>query len=90
MTDTTTGLGTRATNGTAAEGTAAEGTAATDRSGKERTGILAGSITAAGRVLPRGPVPVTLATGALAVGGVIDWPVAAALGLGYLALRRWR
>lgn len=42
------------------------------------------------RVAPDSPVPVALAAGALAVGGVIDWPVAGAIGLGYLALRRWR
>ena len=42
------------------------------------------------QLLPASPVPVALGTGALAVAGVIDWPVAAAVGLGYLALRRWR
>ncbi len=29
-------------------------------------------------------------TGALLVGGVVDLPLAAAIGLGYLALRNWR
>lgn len=42
------------------------------------------------RVAPDSPVPVALAAGALAVGGIIEWPVAGAIGLGYLALRRWR
>ena len=44
----------------------------------------------AAKAVPAGPVPVALAAGALAVVGVIEWPLAAALGLGYLALRRWR
>ncbi len=42
------------------------------------------------RAVPAGPIPVALGTGALAVAGVIEWPIAAAVGLGYLALRRWR
>ncbi len=45
---------------------------------------------AAAAVVPAGPVPVALGAGALAVAGVIEWPIAAAIGLGYLALRRWR
>lgn len=45
--------------------------------------------TAARQLLPENPVPVALGAGALAVAGVIEWPVAAAVGLGYLALRRW-
>ncbi len=44
----------------------------------------------AAAVVPAGPVPVALGAGALAVAGVIEWPIAAAIGLGYLALRRWR
>lgn len=45
--------------------------------------------TAARQLLPDTPVPVALGAGALAVAGVIEWPVAAAIGLGYLAIRRW-
>jgi hypothetical protein len=41
------------------------------------------------RVLPDSPTPVLLGTGALALVGLIEWPVAAAIGLGYFALRRW-
>lgn len=39
--------------------------------------------------LPDSPVPVVLGAGALALGGVIDWPAVGAVVLGYLALRRW-
>lgn len=46
-------------------------------------------VTVARQLLPDNPVPVALGAGALAVAGVIEWPVAAAVGLGYLALRRW-
>jgi hypothetical protein len=45
--------------------------------------------TLARQLLPDNPVPVVLGAGALAAAGVIEWPVAAAVGLGYLALRRW-
>ncbi|PVZ06353.1 hypothetical protein [Actinomycetospora cinnamomea] len=38
--------------------------------------------------LPR-PVPVYLGIGALAVTGVVSWPVAVAAGCGYAALRHW-
>ena len=59
-----------------------------------RTDQLAGVLTApvalAQRLLPASPTPVALATGALALAGLVEWPVAAALGLGYLALRGWR
>jgi hypothetical protein len=41
------------------------------------------------RVLPDSPVPVALGAGALALVGLIEWPVAAAIGLGYVAVRRW-
>ncbi len=41
------------------------------------------------RVLPTGPIPVVLGAGALAVAGLVEWPIVAAIGLGYLALRRW-
>jgi hypothetical protein len=46
--------------------------------------------TVARQLLPDNPVPVALGAGALAVAGIIEWPVAAAIGLGYAALRRWR
>jgi len=46
--------------------------------------VLAGAV-------PPGPIPVAPGTGALAaVAGVIEWPIAAAAGLGYLVVRRWR
>ena len=40
-------------------------------------------------LLPRRPVPVALGASALALGGVLDWPAAAAIGLGWLAVRGW-
>lgn len=46
-------------------------------------------IDVARRVLPERELPIYLTVGALAVAGVVDWPVAAAAGLGYAALRRW-
>ncbi|HEY9391166.1 MAG TPA: hypothetical protein VIR27_15545 [Mycobacteriales bacterium] len=46
-------------------------------------------LTVARRILPDRELPVYLGMGALAVAGVIDWPVAAAAGLGYAAFRRW-
>ena len=60
---------------------------------RSTTDQLADALTAplavAQRVLPDSPVPVALGAGALALVGVIEWPVAAAIGLGYVALRRW-
>jgi hypothetical protein len=55
----------------------------------EAATALALPFTLTRQLLPDNPVPVALGVGALAVAGVIEWPVAAALGLGYLALRRW-
>ncbi len=52
--------------------------------------ILAAPLTVAQRLLPTSPLPLALGTGALLVGGVVDLPLAAAIGLGYLALRNWR
>jgi hypothetical protein len=52
--------------------------------------VLRAPLDAVRGVLPDSPVPVALGVGALAIGGVIEWPVAGALGLGYMALRRWR
>ena len=53
------------------------------------THVLSVPIAAASRLIPSSPTPVALGAGALAVAGVIEWPVAAAIGLGYLAVRRW-
>lgn len=41
-------------------------------------------------LVPDSAVPVALGVGALAVAGAIEWPAAAAMALGYLALRGWR
>ncbi|MGE5288946.1 MAG: hypothetical protein ACM3ML_17455 [Micromonosporaceae bacterium] len=47
-------------------------------------------IVAARRVLTaKGGLPLYLGLGVLAVADVIDWPVAAAAGVGYAVLRRW-
>ncbi len=51
---------------------------------------LTAPVALAQRVLPNSPVPVALGAGALLLAGVVEWPVAGALGLGYLALRSWR
>ncbi len=53
-------------------------------------GVLTTPVTLAQRLLPASPTPVALATSALALAGLVEWPVAAALGLGYLALRGGR
>lgn len=50
---------------------------------------LALPFTLARQLLPDNPAPVALSAAALAAAGLIEWPVAAAVGLGYLALRRW-
>lgn len=52
--------------------------------------VLNAPVVVARRLLPTSPVPVALGTGALLLAGVVDLPVAGALGLGYLALRSWR
>lgn len=52
--------------------------------------VLSAPFALAQRVLPTSPVPVALGTGALLLAGVVEWPVAGAVGLGYLALRSWR
>ncbi len=51
--------------------------------------LLTAPLAVAGRVIPNSPVPVVLGAAALALAGAIDWPVAGAIGIGYLALRRW-
>ena len=69
--------------------TSIDGQAGTANPSRSRTDQLAGVLTApvtlAQRLLPASPTPV-----ALALAGLVEWPVAAALGLGYLALRGWR
>jgi hypothetical protein len=61
-----------------------------DRSTTEQMAdALTTPLAVAQRVLPDNPVPVALGAGALALAGLIEWPVAAAIGLGYVALRRW-
>ncbi|EMF01711.1 hypothetical protein J7W19_29970 [Streptomyces mobaraensis NBRC 13819 = DSM 40847] len=46
-------------------------------------------ITAAQRILPaKGGLPLYLGVGALGVAGVLDWPVAAGIGIGYAVLRK--
>lgn len=39
--------------------------------------------------LPASPVPIYLGLGALAVTGLVSWPVAVAAGCGYAAFRHW-
>jgi|NGEPerStandDraft_6_1074524.scaffolds.fasta_scaffold10329_3 biotin transporter BioY len=52
--------------------------------------VLTAPLALAQRMLPASPVPVALGAGALALAGAVDWPLAGAIGLGYLALRGWR
>jgi hypothetical protein len=66
-------------------GTSAGGRSTTD----QIASVLAAPVTVAQRVLPDSPVPVALGLAALAVVGVVDLPVAVAVGLGYVALRQW-
>jgi hypothetical protein len=40
--------------------------------------------------LPQRGLPVYLGLGALTVANVIEWPIAIAAGLGYVALREWK
>lgn len=47
-------------------------------------------VTVTRQALPKHELPVYLGMAAAAAIGVIEWPVAAAAGLGYAALRRWR
>ena len=54
------------------------------------TDYAIGGIGTARRVLDsRGGLPAYVGTGALAVAGVLEWPVAVGVGAGYAALRRW-
>jgi hypothetical protein len=44
----------------------------------------------AGRVLPAGKgLPLYLGVGVLAAVEIIEWPVAAGIGIGYAAIRKW-
>jgi biotin transporter BioY len=52
--------------------------------------VLTTPLAVAQRVIPTSPVPVALGTGALVLAGIVEWPIAGAVGLGYLALRTWR
>jgi hypothetical protein len=52
-------------------------------------GGAAAFLSSARRLLPDGPVPALLGGSALALAGVIEWPVVAGIGVGYVALRRW-
>lgn len=52
-------------------------------------GVVLLPVAVARRVLPERELPVYLGVGALAVVGIVDWPVAVAAGLGYAALKRW-
>lgn len=65
-----------------------DGTSRPDLLISAATAVIA-PFTVARQLLPDNPVPVALAAGALATAGVIEWPVAVAVGLGYAALRRW-
>jgi len=73
----------------AADTTAPAGTAEQKDLLTEAATALTLPFTLTRQLLPDNPVPLALGVGALAVAGVIEWPAAAALGLGYLALRRW-
>jgi len=76
--------------------TASTGTSPSPSGGAARSrtdqvaSVLVTPVALAQRVLPASPLPVALGTGALLLAGVVEWPVAGALGLGYLALRGWR
>lgn len=83
-----------------ASGTAADpGTAATPPSDRTLTVTIPLDramdmamlpVAAAGRVLSaKGGLPVYVGLGVLAVVDVVDWPVAAAAGVGYAVFRRW-
>jgi hypothetical protein len=56
---------------------------------EQAAAAIATPFTLARQLLPDSPVPVALGAGALVLAGAIEWPVAAAIGLGYVALRRW-
>jgi hypothetical protein len=89
MTTPTTGSGTTRT-GPGSESADPTGTDAPNRAVDQVVSALTSPVALAQRVLPNSPVPVALGAGALLLAGVVEWPVAGALGLGYLALRSWR
>lgn len=68
---------------------AGTGPATTQRIVDIAAGALLLPVAVARRVLPDRELPVYLGAGALAVAGVVDWPVAVAAGLGYSAIKRW-
>jgi hypothetical protein len=54
------------------------------------SGIVMTPVAMARRVLPaKGGIPLYAGLGALAVVGLIEWPVAAAAGAGYALARYW-
>lgn len=59
-------------------------------SGEQAAKVLTMPLAMAQRVLPVSSTPVFLGASALALAGLIEWPIAGAVGLGYLALRGWR
>jgi hypothetical protein len=62
----------------------------TDKIFSTATGIVMAPVAMARRVLPaKGGIPLYAGLGALAVVGIIEWPVAAAAGAGYALARRW-
>lgn len=56
----------------------------------EAATVAALPFTLARQLVPDTVVPVALGAGALVVVGVIEWPAAVAVTLGYFAVRRWR
>ena len=81
------------TPASAPEARADTGPSSTDSGGpdlhEQVAAFVAVPFTLARQLLPDSPVPVALGAGALVLAGAIEWPVAAAIGLGYVALRRW-
>jgi hypothetical protein len=81
----------------AAEATQARGATEQPRPGLERVGDVldrgvyrsAVAIDHLRARLPANPVPIYVGVAALAVTGVVSWPVAVAAGCGYAAFRRW-
>lgn len=53
-------------------------------------GVVALPLDVARKVFPQRGLPVYLGIVALTIVNVIDWPVAVAAGLGYVALREWQ
>jgi hypothetical protein len=53
-------------------------------------GVVALPLDVARKVFPQRGLPVYLGIVALTITNVIEWPVAVAAGLGYVALREWQ